>query len=228
VLDAVCAAVYLAHWHVAAFASDRWDLSIEGSWPEWYGHVIEAAIVVLLLLVYRRTRQSHHLAWMATFFYVGLDDTVQLHEHAGRALITLTGGHDNQFGIRTQDIGELVSWAIAGTIFCAILYVTYRRASDEARTDGRRLGLTLVLLVFCGMVLDTADRVLDPSWHQAVRVAVILEDGGELVALSLTLALVVALWHRVRATGSEPAVIDLREAAPSVSASTTSSAVSVP
>jgi hypothetical protein len=211
--DGICALVFLAHFHVAAFASDRWDLSLEGSWPEWYGHIVELAIVGLLFAIYRRTRQSHHLAWMAVFLYVGLDDTVQLHEHAGKILIWLSGGHDNRFGIRLQDIGELISWAIAGTVFCYVLWRTYRRASAEARADGLQLAAALGLLVFCGMFLDTADRVINPEWHQLVRVAIIVEDGGELVALSFALASIVAFWQRVRASDPE---IELHEQASAI------------
>src|SRR4051812_32697199 len=84
VVDAACAVVFVAHFHLASFASDRWDLSLEGSYPEWYGHVVEAAIVASLVLLFRRHRQAHYLMWAATFLYIGLDDTVQIHEHAGK------------------------------------------------------------------------------------------------------------------------------------------------
>jgi hypothetical protein len=205
-LDALCALVYLAHWHVAAFASDRWDLSIEGSYGEWLGHVIEVLVVAGLVVLWRRTRSSHLLVWALTYAYVAIDDTIQIHEHVGRLLIRLTGGTDAQFGIRTQDIGELVSWAIAGAVFATALYLTYRSAPDDIRWIGRRIAAVFAMLVFCGIVLDTVDRVIDPSWHQIMRVSVLAEDGGELLAVSLALAFVASLLERRTTTATSSSV----------------------
>jgi len=203
-LNALCALVYLAHWHVSSFASDRWDLTLEGSYGEWLGHIIEALVVAGLVVLWRRTRAAHLLVWALTYLYVAIDDTIQIHEHVGRLLISLTGGHDNQFGIRTQDIGELVSWAIAGAVFGSALYLTYRSASEDIRWIGRRLAAAFGMLVFCGMVLDTLDRVIDPTWHQVMRVTMLAEDGGELLALSLALAFVASLLERGTTTVDAP------------------------
>lgn len=225
--DALWALVFVAHFHVAAFASDRWDLSLEGSYAEWYGHVIEAAIVVVLLALFRRHGQFHYLAWAATFLYVGIDDTIQIHEHAGVDLVRLLGGHDSQFGIRHQDIGELLSWAVAGAIFGYVLWRTWRTGSADAKADGLQLAGAFGLLLFCGMFLDTVDRVIDTGWHQILRLMVIAEDGGELVALSLAVASVVAFLRRspgvasrrvvgraVEANGVAVGVVDLAVAIP--------------
>ena len=189
--DLIVAIVYGLHvrWHV--FANRRWDVSLEGSWGEWYGHAIEAALVIGLAVRWWRYRQPIYAAWAALFLYVGIDDTAQLHERFGSHFF-----HDmNSRGLRGQDIGELGSWLIAGIVFFVLLRWAHRRSGEVARAHSVQLTFALGLLIFCGAFLDQADRFLPDSMPIFEQLAVVPEDVGELVALSFALASVAAFLH---------------------------------
>ena len=178
-IDLVFIGGHLLRW------GEAWRLDLDGGWGERWGYVKEAAIAVALLVVYRRSRQPIYAAWAAVFAYVLADDALMLHERGGKALARLFD-FQPMFGLRFNDWGELLVSAVAGSLLLAVSWLAFQRSDATARWDSKILLGLFVVLVFFGVVVDMAHIALASAGFH-VRMLV-LEDGGELLALSLTAA----------------------------------------
>jgi hypothetical protein len=93
-------------------------------------------------------------------------------------------------GLRAQDFGEVTVSALAGTAFVGLIGFFYVRSSDRARNVSRDLALLVFLLAFFGVFIDMVHLALEAVHLPALT---ILEDGGEMVAMSITFSYVVHL-----------------------------------
>jgi hypothetical protein len=88
------------------------------------------------------------------------------------------------FGLRGQDVGELLASAGVGLLFLPSLALAYWRAGRAVRRTLLDFALLLAVLVFFAVGVDMLHSIVGPRgfWYQSFGV---LEDGGELVTLSL-------------------------------------------
>lgn len=162
-------------------------LNNDAGYPELYQYVKEFWIAVLLYLIYRRIRAGLYLAWSALFFYFLLDDSVGIHEKVGE-LAWHTFNYSSAFGLRAQDFGELTVSALAGLTLASWIGLSYRRASALAQSVAKDLCVLVALLIVFGVFVDMLDIILlsQPTLH--LMGLSILEDGGEMLAMSLITA----------------------------------------
>lgn len=139
-------------------------------------------IICLLALLFTRYKASVMLAWIFIFGYMLLDDSLQIHETVGRYLVA---NLDIQpaFRLRAQDFGELLVTAIAGTFLFSFLAVTYFKARPYARQVTHRLLALVAAIAFFGIVIDMIHMMV--PWGNTFFA--MLEDGGEMLIMSLTL-----------------------------------------
>lgn len=177
---------------IEPFGGDRnWLLNLDGSYPEMFGYGKLAVAAVLLVVLARRGPKLLYLTWSLVMLVMVIDDAAQLHERAGRSIAT-TLDLSGAFGLRGQDLGELIFWAVVGTLLLALLAIAHVgiTATDRRRSAG--LFGCLLLLGFFGIIVDMV-HVLLSDWDRPRRIAIIIEDGGELMALSILLVYVVWL-----------------------------------
>ena len=169
---------------------ERFSLESETSYPEWYQNGKELLLALLAGACVARNRSPLYRCWLGIFAYFFADDTFELHETIGRWISTqlqLSG----RFGLRGEDIGELVVSGVAGAVACASLIAAWNRGDESARHASRILiGLIVVLGLF-GVVADMLHVVASGSWQYRLG---IIEDGGEMVVITAMLWLVYA--HR--------------------------------
>jgi hypothetical protein len=121
------------------------------------------------------------------------DDSLQLHERTGDFLgaamkLPAVGA------LRSNQVGELIFYAIVGIFCLTAVSVAWRHADAEDRALSRSLFGWFAALDFCAVVLDAADSLMRKT-RWAADFA-LLEDGGEMIVLSFLTAVV---W-----TGFEP------------------------
>jgi hypothetical protein len=175
-------------------------LDLEGSLAERFQHAKEAAIAAALGAIGWRTRSAVFAGWSLLFTYLLLDDGLQLHERGGRHLADSLG-LPAALGLRPRDFGEIgVSLAAASVLFPLIL-VGYRIARDDHRAISRRLMVLLLFLVFFGIGVDMLHIAID---HLPVKGLSVLEDGGEMVAMTLILTYVAMTWVQLRKRTDPP------------------------
>lgn len=176
-----------------------WDIMHDESLAERFNHLKWAAIVLLLLTLWHRLRVPGLLAMAALFTVVMADDALRLHERMGETL-ALRWPAMPTLGLTPSGMGELVAWALLGLITAPALIwglVTTPRIWWR-RLSAPLLGFAGVLFFAIGV-----DMVQQPLWHLENKAVFYwgklalgtIEDTGEAVFASLTLAYTLALWH---------------------------------
>lgn len=198
-------------WHLALdVRTGPWLLETDGGHAEQFGYVQQAAIAVLLLVLALATRRGVFVAWGALYACALADDSLRLHENKGAWLADRIGEHfwfpDGLLGLRANDLGEMLVWGLLGVVPLAAAILLHRRSDPSTRRDSLALAALLALYMFFGGVVDQLHvLVMDTPIDDAVGT---LEDGGEMIALSLTLAFAIGLLAAARRRRREPAVDD--------------------
>lgn len=171
------------------------DLGADRSYGELLMYIKLAWIAMLLALVARR-RRSRVLAAVAIASVVLLvEDAFLLHERVGWALedpianaFPALRGH----GILAIQAGELMWLAVVGTSILVMFVVAYRRGSPEDRRAALSIALFFGVLAVFAVGVDTIHSFF-PLGSTGDLVLTLLEDGGEVVALTPPVALAFAL-----------------------------------
>ena len=159
-------------------------LSTERGYSEIFQYIKEYWIAVLFLVVCFRKKQGVFLAWAALFVYLLCDDALTIHETAG-GLLAAAWNFSPMFGLRPQDFGELLVSLAAGFVFVILLVIFYPRSTPDSRRAAIDLALLLGLLAFFGVAVDLLHVALGGVFPYGW---IILEDSGEMIAMSLIAA----------------------------------------
>lgn len=110
-----------------------------------------------------------------------LDDSVRIHEVMGSVI-------DNQFfltsslplNLRGQDFGELITITLIGSVFLLLFIKCFYKSKQAIKNISFNLASLVILLLFFGVFIDMAH-----SAFPTFRGMTTLEDGGEMIAMSL-------------------------------------------
>ena len=164
--------------------SDMFSIIYDRGLGEIFQYIKEIWIVVVFIIIFRKTRLNIYLGWSVLFFYVFLDDFFQIHEKVGEIFSIRYEGTD--FGpFRAQDIGELLVLSVVGVLLLLILGNAFRSVSDFHRWRNLMLGVLLCVLIGFGVLLDIFSSVF--SWYELKMVLHLVEDGGEMIVMSIIL-----------------------------------------
>jgi hypothetical protein len=177
------------------------SVNVEFGIPEGFQYAKELAIAVLMYGIYRKDRrETAFLVLAALFVWLLIDDSMRIHERVGGFLATHVS-LPSMGGSLPQDIGELVGLVIPAGVFLVMLAYTYFRASPSARVQMRQFAYLLALLGACGVFVDLLIAVLGLRDEESavLRVFNVIEDGGEMVAMTCLLVFTCRLyWIRCR------------------------------
>jgi hypothetical protein len=193
VADLAFAAASVAHLIGADDAGDRtgpWILETDGGYAEQFGYLQQAAIAVLLVVLAFLARRPLFVAWASVYACALADDSLRLHENKGAWLADRLGERlwfpDGLLGLRANDLGEILVWGLLAVVPLAAVVLLHRRSDPAGRRTSLGLAVLLAAYVVVGGVVDQLHvLVMDTAIGDAVGT---LEDGGELVVLSLTVA----------------------------------------
>lgn len=156
---------------------------------EIYGYSHELLVFGILTDAALRLRSAVAWFWSAVILYIFIDDAIQIHEHIGGRLARSLGFSDAG-SLRAQDLGELALYVVVGVVAVTALVTVERHTGDGVDS------LTLLLVPLVGLFAFFAvgvDMLLSTRFSSSV------EDGGELLALSLILIAAAGWWwHRDR------------------------------
>lgn len=192
---------YLGHPEEYVF-----DLGADRSYSEFFQYAKNTWAIMLLGLLLFRRRAAVYGAWALVCGYFLFDDAFQLHERAGMAMVAAVP----EWGAAAQHIGELVLMGSVGIVLVAAVFLTHRRASAEDRAVSRLLTVLFAVLILVGVGLDAAHHLLLPQPVFDAPLTTV-EDGGELIVLSLVVAFVFAVaicGHRASASTARIADVD--------------------
>jgi hypothetical protein len=201
-LDFVLIAVHIAKPYFPALRPHHFSLEADRGVAEWFQYAKQAAIVALMLVCWLRRESRIFFVWSGLFAFLLLDDAYSLHEQAGEALAASLS-LSPWFGLRPQDVGELLFAALVGVASLAALGAALIKERGTALHDSLRLVILLSALTFCGVVVDAIHVIAYFSGSRFAWVLTIVEDGGELIVTSVITAY--AYWLAERAGHAERA-----------------------
>jgi hypothetical protein len=173
-----------------------WVLEADGGYSEIWSYATEAALVLSLLALAVLARRPIWAGWSALFLAALADDEMRLHESKGAWLAEKLRFPEGVLGLRANDLGEMFVWGLLAAVPLAVVAFFYLRTDRRTRRAGIGLAVLVAAYVFFGGVVDQLHVLfLGGPLENAVGT---IEDGGELVVLSLILAYVVALHRRLR------------------------------
>ena len=172
------------------------DIGIDGGYGEMFQYLKEYWIALVCAGLWWRRREGIYASWSLLFFYLLADDALSVHERMGAALAGQLQ-YLPVLGLRSIDLGEMTFAAVAGVTFLGLIAVFYFRASQVARAASHDLLLLFAVLVFFGVGVDMV-HVLLPGVGLTM-----VEDGGELVAMTLIVCYVLRLFNHPEAAAGK-------------------------
>lgn len=188
--DLAFIAIHAANELFRAVPNPLLDLSKDKGYPEVFQYLKFFWIVILLVLTAIKHGSLSMISWILVFAYFLVDDCLRLHEDLGRGLAAHFG-FQPRFGLRSKDLGEFCISSGAGVMLAVALVWAWRRGDRHFRSFSRDMLLLLGLLIFFGVGFDAAHIILDFGWWAGFLLGA-MEDGGEMVAVSLI------LWYAFR------------------------------
>jgi hypothetical protein len=177
--------------------NDRLLLQADRGAAEWWQYLKAGVVAVALAIMAARSRQLVYAAWGLVFAYALLDDSLMIHERGGTMLVHVLG-FASAFGLRAQDFGELLVSALLGLPLMLLCWWAHRRSEPPAQSRSLQLLWMFAVLLFFGIFVDMA-HIAAVSAGIGFRGLTMVEDGGELFAMSLATAYSVGLLRRLRA-----------------------------
>ncbi len=166
----------------------------DGGYPEKFQYLKMFWIIALLTLVSWKKRSLRYITWEIIFIYFLADDSLEIHEKVGKVIAEKLD-FIPPLGLRLQDIGELVTTAIAGICLLFLLVWSYKNGTKVFRKISQDLCLLILVLAFFGIVVDMlhsmvkSDPILD-------LVFAVTEDGGEMFVLSFIFWYIFVIYKR--------------------------------
>lgn len=173
-----------------------WLLGTDGGHSEIWGYVQQATLVLLLVALTVRSRRGIWAAWAALFLLALADDQQRLHERKGAWLAEKLSFPEGVLGLRANDLGEIAVWGLLALVPLAAVVLFHLRSDRRTRRASLGMAVLVAAYVFFGGVVDQLHvLVLGGPLESAMGT---IEDGGELVVLSVSVAYVLAVLQRLR------------------------------
>ncbi|WP_379677679.1 hypothetical protein [Massilia consociata] len=195
----------LLHKLTPYLANPLFNIEVDNGFAETYQHLKFVGIVIAFSYLCIKTKSWFFAPWALLFTYFFLDDSLQIHERLGSVIVS-GFSFAPPFGLRRQDLGELCVTVTAGLIMLPPLLLAYYFGRPPIKKIFYNLALVLSLLVFFGVGVDMVHVVFVNNPIMSPVLAVI-EDGGELLSISLFLWYALSLTRRAsdaKQTLSEP------------------------
>jgi hypothetical protein len=185
--DVAFVVAHILHNHTAWLPSPRLSIEQDRGYAEMFQYFKEFSIVLLLAGYARRKRSLLLAAWSLLFVYVLADDAFALHETGGK-VVAHHFGFSPMLGLRSGDLGELAVTTLAGSSLLFLIGLAHSRAAAPLREASVDLLLLLMAFACCAVLFDLL-HIAAPFGVPRAAYA-LLEDGGEMLVMTLILALV--------------------------------------
>lgn len=172
-----------------------WRIDRDGGLGERLNHLKWITLVGLSITLFRRQKATIYLGIAALAVVAFLDDSMQLHERFEYAILPKMGFH------LPRGAGEMIFVAAEGMVVIGPLLYGWVRAPKTIRRQVIPLFMLIGGIVFCAVAIDFLH--LHVSENSVINHLVgIVEDGGEMVFLSLTVSYAAGLVIRTRTSTS--------------------------
>lgn len=174
--------LHILNANTSLLNSSLYMLFRDRGYAEFYQYTKELWIAMLFLFLAIKKKSRIFYVFSMLFVYLLIDDSFEVHETLGK-LIAETLHFQGWLGLRPVDLGELLVSALFGFLFIAALVLFFFLSDQITRRITLYMFGFFILLAFFGVALDLVGGLFDH--HGVVGVLVILEEGGEMLVMSL-------------------------------------------
>ena len=159
------------------------SLEADRGLPETYQYIKTFWIALCLAAAFWRTHIRVYACWAIVFVFLLIDDASQLHERVGTWL-GRTYELPVAFGLRPDDIGELLFAALVGASMLALVGFASWRGGEQSWRVSRDILCLVVALAFVGVAIDALHVIAYFHRPLLAQVLLVIEDGGEMLIIS--------------------------------------------
>ena len=181
--DLVFIVLHLVNVETGWFRGIGISLEADGGLPETYQYVKEFWIAVCMAATFWRTRVWAYAVWSIVFAFLLLDDAGQIHERVG-AWLGQQYALPAMFGLRPDDMGELLFAAMIGASMLALVGLASWRGGEQSRRISRDVLFLIFVLAIVGVVVDMLHVISYLQRSLLAQVLLVVEDGGEMLVMS--------------------------------------------
>lgn len=158
------------------------QLNKDGGYPELFQYLKYLIIICTTIYIMFYKRIYNYLSWLLLFILLLFDDAFQFHERFA-VWVVEKYNYTSILGLRPQDLGELTYLVVFGPILLIFLILGYYYGNIKIKKTFIDLGLLFALFLFFGVVIDMFHQVVGDNRY-VILFMIVLEDGGEMFALS--------------------------------------------
>ncbi|PTL98916.1 MAG: hypothetical protein DA407_17255 [Bacteroidetes bacterium] len=163
--------------------ADLFMINNDNGYPEVFQYFKYFIVILILFYLIIKKQGIGYIAWLLLFILLLLDDSMRLHEGFGTWAVEKFN-YSPMFGLRAHDLGELTYVAFFGSILLFFLVFGYLKGDSKHRKINIDLGLLFALFLFFGVAMDMIDQLFEYNRYSHL-ILVLIEDGGEMITLSL-------------------------------------------
>jgi hypothetical protein len=183
IADGVFILLYIVYLYTELLPSSLYSLTRDRGYAEFYQYTKELWIACLLLFMGIKQRRGLYYAFSLLFLYFLIDDAFEFHEGFGKFLSDFLN-FQPALGLRSVDFGELLVSALFGLLLFLSIALAYVLSDRPARRIAHYLIVLVVLISIFGVLLDMIEVVI--ASPEAARILTIIEEGGEMLLMSVT------------------------------------------
>lgn len=148
------------------------------SYGETYQYIKCLFLCIITIKLFMRLSQPILLLWAAIFLYILLDDSLEIHELLGGKLATLSF-------VGNKTLGEFLVFTAIGIILLLPVFILHGKLRQKYMIIfDQDMAILFILLVLAGVGVDVLhDFTISGTFERGILT--LMEDGGEMVALSL-------------------------------------------
>lgn len=174
-------------------AGSMLDISHDGGYAEMFQYLKEFWIALLLARAAVLRHDRWLWLWSAVFAYVLVDDAMSFHERVGDWLAA-QGVVGAALGAKAKDLGQLLFFVSAASACTGAVIVLRRFMPAPPLQPHKALLMLFAGLVLFGVGVDLLHSIAMPL---GVRGLGVIEDGGEMMVMSLLAAYASGLARRL-------------------------------
>jgi hypothetical protein len=156
---------------------------------ETAGYIKELAGGAMIVWIAVKVRSALFAALALVFGLMLTGDSLRMHELLADSLVVA--------GVPFS-VSELVAMVIIGAIPAVVLAVAWLRAAEEHRRAARPVLVGIALVMSFAVALDSFKHLFPPADYE--KVAALVEDGGELLSLTILVAIVATVFRGLSAS----------------------------
>lgn len=205
--------LHTAYFVCLRFGLDAWprdpifSLDSNTGFAQAFNSAQTLLLIGLLLQLAMRTRTALYLAFGVVFLIVLIDDALAVNQVLGQVLVGAFGLIDRP-RLEAQSLAEMLVYGSIAVPVLGLLAAALSRAGEHHRPAAAGFLLLLGLLGFFATVMDLVHLAFIKSFFGSRLVLEVLEEGGEMLTVSLALLFALTLVRRLTdAAGPRPVAL---------------------